>query len=420
MAVWIDLTDFLNWKGNLTGIQRIQFNISKKFIESGQTVRFFVYHEKQHDFVEVDFDPECLVTAGTITASMDVDDVTGLSGLFDKVSSRLSSSRIVKKIGEIVRAKRTPPTDTNVVQCPFAQHDTVLVMGGIWVGSFIDDLAKCKDRCSFTFVHFAFDMIPTVCPGYVVEWLPDAFRMYKKKVYSIAEGVIAISESTAQDARNFIDEYGITPVPRIQVVRIGEGIHVSEPGDDSLSSMTGHDFILSVSTVEGRKNHAALFYALKEARRRGVQLPKIVVVGRNGWLTDDIRYMMTHDLEAKDGIVLLDSVDDNQLNWLYQNCLFTVFPSFYEGWGMPVAESLSYGKLCLSSDTSSMPEIAGDLIDYFSPYDTGALLDCIVDNLSAEVRVPKEDRIREEYHQTSWGDMFEKIDTFLKSVKAGE
>jgi glycosyltransferase involved in cell wall biosynthesis len=264
-------------------------------------------------------------------------------------------------------------------------------------------------------------MIPTLFPGYVVDWLPKTFGDYQAKVFAHADGIIAISESTANDARSFIREHNIQNSPKIIVTRIGEEVNTGEEDDGNMSPVSGlidEPYILSVSTIEGRKNHAALFYAVKEASRKGIRIPKVVIVGRNGWLTDDIRYTITNDLEAREKILILNDINDRELLWLYKNCLFTIFPSFYEGWGMPIAESLAYGKLCISSNTSSMPEIAGDLIDYFSPYDTGELLERIIENLDEDVRQDKEKIIASHYKQTSWDTMFKQIDQFVSKISS--
>lgn len=419
MKIWIDLTDFLNWRGNLTGIQRIQFNISKLYIESGKDVHFFVYREQCRDFKEVIFNPEDVVRAGIVVYGGENGNKKsqvirqGVVG-FTQKAIPLSISKRIKSMG--LQTRSVVSLNTN---CIFSSTDSILIMGGIWAGNYIDDLEILKQKHKFKLIHFAFDMIPSFFPGYVVDWLPDAFNHYFKKVYSMSEGIVAISESTANDARRFMKLHGVNNDPKIKVVRIGEGMDTDNGvKEKSLFNITGKDFILSVSTVEGRKNHVAFFYLIKEAKQRDVKLPKIIIVGRDGWLTDDIRYMMKNDIDAREKIILLNNVDDNELNWLYKNCLFTVFPSFYEGWGMPVAESLAYGKLCLSSNTSSMPEIAGDLIDYFSPYDTGAMLNCIQKYLKPDELKKKVKKISAEYHRTSWVDMYLCIDEFIETIIA--
>jgi glycosyltransferase involved in cell wall biosynthesis len=66
--------------------------------------------------------------------------------------------------------------------------------------------------------------------------------------------------------------------------------------------------------------------------------------------------------------------DDAELAFLYQNCLFTVYPSYYEGWGLPIGESLWFRKLVVTSETSSMPEVGGSLVDYVNPYSIQSVL----------------------------------------------
>ena len=406
MKTWIDLTDFLQWTGNLTGIQRIQYNLSKQYINSVRDVGFFVYDEPTRSFREVSFNPDEIVESGII---------------INRTEERVRrTSKAISAISRI-RIKRQQRVDEEHVSCPFSEGDTIAVLGGIWVGTFIDDLITCKRNHNLKFIHFAFDMIPTLFPGYVVDWLPKAFGEYQEKVFAHADGIIAISESTANDVRDFIKERDIKNHPKIMVTRIAEGINTDTQnvdGTTAIEELKDEKFILSVSTIEGRKNHAALFYAVKEAERRNIQLPKIVIVGRNGWLTDDIRYTIQNDLESKDRMLILNDINDSSLTWLYKNCLFTVFPSFYEGWGMPIAESLAYGKLCISSNTSSMPEIAGDLIDYFSPYNTGQLLDRIIENLDDKTRVAKESKIAKQYKVTSWKEMFDGIDSYIDNLSA--
>lgn len=412
MTIWIDLTDFLQWTGNLTGIQRIQYNLSKLYIESEADVKFFIYTESERTFNEVDFDPDDIVKLGIVSTKKEHSQSKNFREKFNKI---VAKSRLLSKEGVLRVTNHSLGTDS--VSSPFNKDDTVLIMGGIWVGDFINDLSKAKAQKGFKLIHFAFDMIPTLFPGFVVDWLPETFTNYQKKVFSISEGVIAISESTANDVRKFIKDHHIKNTPLISVVRIGENIdEMSNANSPKNLGDLKPGFILSVSTIEARKNHIALFYALREAKRKGIDLPKIVIVGRKGWQTDDFNYIITHDPVAKDGIRLINDADDNTLGWLYRNCRFTIFPSFYEGWGMPVAESLAYGKLCISSDTSSLPEIAGDLIDYFSPYDTGSILSCIIKYLDKDTLLKKEKEIKENYKSTSWDEMFDKVDRFVRSV----
>lgn len=93
----------------------------------------------------------------------------------------------------------------------------------------------------------------------------------------------------------------------------------------------------------------------------------MVIAGRRGWQTDDLYDLMTTDPETAERFIFLHNADDQELSWLYKNCMFTVYPSHYEGWGLPVAESMHYRTPCIASEASSIPEIAGELVSYFNP-----------------------------------------------------
>ena len=75
-------------------------------------------------------------------------------------------------------------------------------------------------------------------------------------------------------------------------------------------------------------------------------------------LTDAGRAML-------EDVVFLHNPNDSELEWLYRNCSFSCFPSSYEGWGLPVGESLWFGRYCITSNATSLPEVGGDLVDIF-------------------------------------------------------
>ena len=127
--------------------------------------------------------------------------------------------------------------------------------------------------------------------------------------------------------------------------------------------------MLYVSTIEIRKNHQLLVNVWRRlVKQYGADfVPTLIFVGKVGWLIDDL----LADLEASnylDGkIMLVSDLSDAELRECYRTCLFTVFPSLCEGWGLPIAESLAQGRFCVASNRTSIPEVGGDLIDYFDP-----------------------------------------------------
>jgi hypothetical protein len=124
-------------------------------------------------------------------------------------------------------------------------------------------------------------------------------------------------------------------------------------------------FVLCVGAIHARKNHRLLYDVwLRLAARMGEACPHLVLVGGVAWNGHDVRARAARRCaDQRAGQHPLDDVDDAALDWLYAHCSSTVYPSLHEGWGLPVAESLRHGKLCLAADTSSVPEIAPGLVE---------------------------------------------------------
>jgi glycosyltransferase involved in cell wall biosynthesis len=114
-------------------------------------------------------------------------------------------------------------------------------------------------------------------------------------------------------------------------------------------------------------------------------------------------------------LILLATPTDAELLWLYQHCLFTLFPSAYEGWGLPVAEALAHGKYCICSRAASLPEIADDLIDYHDPFD---LVGCqaLVERALFEPGFlsSRQERVRAGFRVTTWEQCAEQMRSALE------
>lgn len=129
----------------------------------------------------------------------------------------------------------------------------------------------------------------------------------------------------------------------------------------------------------------------------------MLFIGRTLWRGDEVVEGLRRESTLHPFVHVLNDVDDRDLDWFYRNCRFTLFPSLYEGWGLPVAESLSYGKLCITSSVTATREVAPSLTDLVDPYDFKGWRDRIafyLDNPAALQRA--EERIRAEYKVHPW------------------
>jgi glycosyltransferase involved in cell wall biosynthesis len=235
------------------------------------------------------------------------------------------------------------------------------------------------------------------------------------EVVTMSDGLLAISESTKKDIIRLCSELSVN-TPEVTVIRLGDNIPVSTVPKKP-DNIANNPFVLCVGTVEARKNHTLLYYAWKEGLRCGFSMPNLIVVGRQGWYTNDIIHAITNDPQTRDIISITNNISDDELVWLYQNCLFTVYPSYYEGWGLPVAESLAMGKVCLTTSSSSMPEIVEGLVETYSPFDTAQLAKMVQKYTDSKTRKKIEEIIKKEYKVATWRDCFIELCEFINFHK---
>ncbi len=118
------------------------------------------------------------------------------------------------------------------------------------------------------------------------------------------------------------------------------------------------EYILSLSTLEPRKNLPLLIYAYQDLIKRGEQLPKLVLAGRKGWKMDE--FLKSIEDSVKGNIIFTGFIDDEDLAAVYGNAKYFVYPSLYEGFGMPPLEAMACGTPVISSDAGSLEEVLGD------------------------------------------------------------
>jgi glycosyltransferase involved in cell wall biosynthesis len=253
-----------------------------------------------------------------------------------------------------------------------------------------------------------YDLIACKMPQLFVDTavLP-LFRKWARNLLGAADLVCTISEHSRRDIYSFAQECDLPPPP-VEVFRLGDGsLADATPVEfDQVAGLTRADrFALMVCTLEVRKNHLLAYQAWRRLleTRGPAGLPRLVLAGSPGWLTGDLLAQLRHDPLTRQHVLLVHGAGDAELAWLYRHCLFTLYPSHYEGWGLPVAESLAFGKLCIASDSSSIPEVGGDLVDYHDPLDGPGLVRLLERAVFDDAyRAARERQVRACYRKTTW------------------
>lgn len=425
------MTDLSAWRGHFTGIQRVVYNIASRFSESNTKVKYFVFNAYTKEFVIFDFQ--------VFVENFKNKNVSFDEGLTFRQKLKIKSKETYLKSPDIVKnilrspkvkgliekslhyyrkTKSLKPVKNtsldNATRTNFNKGDTVIILGNSWdKPELVPTLSILRTQKSLKVFQVIYDLIPIYQPQ---AFNAELFKMYSNNMFEVvsnSDGLMAISESSKRDTLRFCKDVGLN-CPPIEVIRLGDDIPVGKNPTQPSGISLGEDFLLCVGTVEARKNHAILYYAWKEGLRSGINMPHLVIVGRQGWYTGDILHTIKTDPDTRDRFHFMDNVSDDELVWLYQNTLFTVYPSYYEGWGLPVAESAAMGKLCITSDQSSMSEIAGDLMDYFSPFDSGELTNKIAQYLDNTKRTNKEIKLKNGYISKNWDQCFQQINKIIR------
>jgi glycosyltransferase involved in cell wall biosynthesis len=190
-----------------------------------------------------------------------------------------------------------------------------------------------------------------------------------------ADAVIAISQATKKD---ILAHYEV-PAEKITVIPDGVSPLFVPPSTTDIASvrrayLLPDDYILYVGTIEPRKSLTTLLDAYALLRQQGAidDRTKLAVVGKKGWLADDF-FQKLQDLGLAGQVIMPGWVPDVQLPSLYGGARVFVYPSLYEGFGLPVLEAMACGAPVVCSNTSSFPEVAGDAAMMIDPQNPAAL-----------------------------------------------
>ena len=184
-----------------------------------------------------------------------------------------------------------------------------------------------------------------------------------------ARRVITISESSRQDVHRFL----AVPLDQIDVVVPGvDLIYRPLPETEVTAFRQKHNldrFVLHVGTLQPRKNIPVLIQAMAHLDDPTI---KLVLVGGKGWLYDDI-FRQVQALGLEERVVFTGYVPDDELPLWYNAAALLVFPSVYEGFGLPVVEAMACGTPVIASNSSSIPEAVGEAGLLFDPNDVESL-----------------------------------------------
>jgi glycosyltransferase involved in cell wall biosynthesis len=288
----------------------------------------------------------------------------------------------------------------------FSPGDVLISVGLDWDYPYYKEFYNLRKNNGIKVITCCYDLIPVIYPQYCVGAVSELFTSYFLDVADGSDMVLCISEQSRKDFLSLMDKTGGAK-PATHIIPLGDNVPISseEVISSEVKAICSEPFILFVSTIERRKNHEVLYraYHLLCSEGKRDYLPKLVFVGMKGWGVDELFSDIKLDPLTRDLIITINHISDSELRALYDAAKFCVYPSLYEGWGLPVGEALSLGKAVLSSDRGSLPEVGGEAVQYIDPWNPRDWADKIYRMATDDAWLTEwEQRTKQQYHSRTW------------------
>jgi glycosyltransferase involved in cell wall biosynthesis len=293
-------------------------------------------------------------------------------------------------------------------------YSKVLISNYVMVGETAAELARQGSSTAF----LCHDMIPTIRPDFVGKGrMQSVFGPNLEALVRSGAAAFCTSDAAAEMLIGHMQRAGI-PVPTIHRFPMPSLLHEKATRLGATSGLdTAETVVLYCSTVEIRKNHILLARIWQQALDEGVKLPKLVCVGRWGWMVEELSaYLEAHPQLGKQ-IVFVGPVSDEELIRYYRCASFGVFPSHIEGWGYSASECLDFGIPVIVSTTPSLIEATGGLMPAIDSTDQAGWY-AAIRRMAEDVawRRALSERIAKKYRPTAPPDSWAALKAGLKAT----
>ncbi len=307
---------------------------------------------------------------------------------------------------EVLRA-RIEEIEGRAFLCDPGQGDAIVVVGASWGANFNSKQLGHAKTQGARVCAFVFDVIPLTHPKLCDPTIVKDFASGFRSLGDVADLLLTSSEFNAREIRrvwNPADSPPDTRVVKLAATRLCE--RAAEAKVLGLPQLEGAAFVLYVATLEPRKNHAYAFEVWRRLIEEGFAIPDLVLAGRSAWGSETVLGHIQSSSHLKGRVHLAQGLGDRALADLYEGCLFTVYPSLVEGWGLPVGESLAYGKPCIASATSSIIEVGDGLVDYIDPTNLESGVTAVRRMAGdTDYRSRRQAEILENFRERTWSDV---------------
>lgn len=214
-------------------------------------------------------------------------------------------------------------------------------------------------------VYFLHDLIPITHPEYCGPNAPAAHHRRMSTILESASAVLVNSTGTGRELDRYAAGKG-SQAPLWRMAPLGPGRLNPTAGPRPLAE----PYFVVLSTIEPRKNHLLLLEIWREMiEQMGARAPRLVVIGRRGWECEQVTNFLDRCASLRGFVIEVARCDDAQLATWLAHARALLFPSFAEGFGLPLLEAITLGVPAIVSDLENFREFAGNVPEYVSPID---------------------------------------------------
>jgi glycosyltransferase involved in cell wall biosynthesis len=278
----------------------------------------------------------------------------------------------------------------NILKC--FDNDVLLCPASVYEDKVVLNFKRYDDkRVLIYIIHY---LIPLEFPKFNRNYYSSSsFNQWLYKSFYYTDGFICVSETTKQKLLEYMCNKQISTLPyKIEVIKLGADIINSNismsPRSHIKNIFSDSNVYISVSTIEPRKNYKYLIQTFEKLWNKKVNV-KLLIVGRIGWKTKNlIEYIKKHP-EYEKKLFMINDMSDEELAYSYVHSKALLFPSYAEGFGLPIVEALALKLPVIASDIGIHREIAGNNAQFFDIKNPNALFELLFAIESGKVTLKK-------------------------------
>jgi glycosyltransferase involved in cell wall biosynthesis len=279
-----------------------------------------------------------------------------------------------------------------------------------------NDYSRILRRMQVMPIFVVHDLIPLTHPEFCRAGESGRHVVRMNNVLDLAVGVIVNSQATLDELSVFAQRGGYA-LPTAVVGLLAPGVEKVALGKRPMQ----YAYFVILSTIEPRKNHWLLLQIWRGlVGRLGDAAPRLVLIGQRGWECENVVDMLERCSQLKGYVFELPNCSDAEMVNYLQHAQALLFPSFVEGYGMPLVEALALGVPVIASDLPVFKEIAGDIPEYVDPLDGKRWIDLIERySVAGADRNSQLERLRS-FSVPTWETHFATVDSMLDELRQAD